>query len=128
MEVYPPGLSLHAPAGADRLDSVMARFARQGVPVINLARAKSLAREYDFPLAPAQVPPVGVGDVFVRSGHSRWLAGAVLLSIFAVLQGFVLSDMGYRIRSLFWQPKGLGVQAGSAASLACVETGPQLMV
>lgn len=96
-ELFLPGLNLSPSIDALRADSVMARFALQGMPVINMVRAEELAGQYGFECAPASMPVVGTGQVFVRSSYRRWLAAAILLAILATLHSFVLSGLHHRI-------------------------------
>ncbi len=49
---YLPGLNRTVPAAAMATDSIMARFAGRGIPVIHLGHARALAKRYGFPVAP----------------------------------------------------------------------------
>jgi len=94
---YQPGLNRTVPGAVLATDSIMARFARQGIPVIHLGHVRALAKKYGFPIAPTEMPAVGNGYPFHRQAPSRALAAAGLLLILGLLQAFVLTDWGYRM-------------------------------
>lgn len=54
-------------------------FAERGVPVINLADIKQLAKLYNFPIAPEPIPPVPTGSVFFRKEYNLLVVSLVLL-------------------------------------------------
>jgi hypothetical protein len=66
--------------------------------VINLVGSETLADQYGLPRAPAKLPPVGDGKVFVQVAYRRWLAAAVLLAVLLALHGTVLSGLPCRVR------------------------------
>ena len=80
-----------------RGDSVIVRFLRERIPVIQLYDVKRLAGHYGLPIAPAAMPPVGQGRVYYGTGYNKWLAAAVLLVIVLGLFVFSRSDWGFRI-------------------------------
>lgn len=96
-KLYSPGLNLTASAKAMRIDSVMSRFMREGVPVIHLVNVDELAVKYDLPLAPQTMPMVGEGNIYVNEQYNRWLAGGVLLAILLSLRAVILTDIGARL-------------------------------
>ena len=95
--MFRPGLNRSAPRGSSPIDSVMTRFAQDGVPVINLRRIGDLAKRYDFPLQPDVMPPVGQGRIFERESRSVWLAAGLLALLLILLFAFVRLDWGYRL-------------------------------
>ncbi len=129
---YLPGLNKTLPPGALETDSIMARFARQGIPVIHLGQVRALAERYRFPIAPTEMPVVGTGRPFRQQAPSRWLAATGLLLILGLLQAFVLTDWGHRfnrqVRSLFQTFRGR--QDGPRYPRLTSEAGqaPRLMV
>lgn len=96
-KMYHAGLNINPPRKAMAIDSVMTRFARDGIPVIHLVKTEELAERYGLPIAPQTRPIVGDGRMFARRQHNRLLAASVLLVIFASLYGFARSDVGFRI-------------------------------
>jgi len=103
---YRPGLNRTLPQDVLQTDSVMARFAARGIPVLHLGHVRALARRYGFPLAPVEMPAVGCGRPFHRQAPSRPLATAGLLLILGLLQAFVLTDWSHRLEQrshLLWQ-------------------------
>jgi poly-gamma-glutamate system protein len=80
-KLFQPGVNLFRPIGPLPVDSVMARFAREGVPVIHLIQIQELAQRYGLPRQPTRLPQVGEGEVYVRHEYNRWLAAGVLVAI-----------------------------------------------
>ncbi len=106
--LFKPGLNRTLPEGASGLDSVMARFVEDGVPVIHLVNVDQLALRYGLPLQPKTMPNVGEGKIFVREVYNLWLAGGVLVTILAFLYLFIRSDLGYRIVQSARRPASSG--------------------
>ncbi|QDT64171.1 poly-gamma-glutamate system protein [Calycomorphotria hydatis] len=96
-KLYSPGLNLTAPATATRIDSIMSRFMRNGVPVIHLVQIEELALKYGLPIAPLNDPKIGEGSVFYKSQYMRWIAVVVLVGIVISLQALILTDVGARL-------------------------------
>ncbi|MBN1496288.1 MAG: poly-gamma-glutamate system protein [Spirochaetes bacterium] len=94
---YRSGLNLKPSQRAMRVDSVMSRFARADVPVININYLKTLARKNSFPIAPKKMPKIGEGEIFNRMEYNKALVAAVLISLVAFLYLFMKMGIGYRI-------------------------------
>ncbi len=94
---YRPGLNVKPPARALRIDSVMTRFARSGVPIINMNYMKTLARRYKLPVAQKKIPKIGQGEIFYRMEYSKPLVGTVLSVILLFLVLFLKVGIGARI-------------------------------
>jgi poly-gamma-glutamate system protein len=98
--LYRPGLNVRLDPNAVHVDSVMKRFLRDGVPVVNLSKIVPLAELYGLPLEPVALPPPGEGLVYEREGYNRFLVagllGFLLLSLWALLR----LDVGSRIAAL----------------------------
>lgn len=82
---FDPGLNGHPPWGTQLEDSVMARFAEDGVPVIHLIQIHDLAVQYGLPTHFAAIPKVGEGDVYSARHYNTWLAAGGLLAILLTL-------------------------------------------
>ncbi len=104
--IFKPGLNVRPPVGGPAIDSVMSRFADDGVPVIHLINVNPIARRYGLEVSPKQMPQVGVGKVFSRAEYNPWIAGGFLAAIFVALYAFVRSDVGFRIMQLGGRKKG----------------------
>jgi poly-gamma-glutamate system protein len=91
-KLYRPGLNLVAPPNADSIDSVMARFIGEGVPVIHLANITTIARDYGLPHSPDRFPALGEGPVYYQYVYNRWLVGGLLCVILLSLRFLVLRD------------------------------------
>jgi len=61
-------------------------------PVIHLLKIEKLSAEYDLPLAPNPLPPVGSGKVFIEEKYDLRLAGASLIIIALMLAGIFRLD------------------------------------
>lgn len=84
-KLYESGLNLQPTEEALQVDSVMSRFARQGVPVIHLVGINHLARLHGLPIAPRTMPEVGTGGVHYDHVRYRILAAVSLLALFGAL-------------------------------------------
>jgi len=95
--VLKPGLLASDLPEIVRGDSLIARFLKERIPVIQFYDVNRLARRYGLPVAPTAVPEVGQGRVYYGSRYNKWLAAVVLLVIVAGLFVFSRSDWGFRI-------------------------------
>jgi poly-gamma-glutamate system protein len=103
-----PGL-LPAQLSTDiRGDSVIRRFLKERIPIIQLWNIRILANEYGLPIAPTSMPAVGEGEVYYRTGYNRWLAGSILVAIIGALYLFSRSDWGFRILQASSRPEEIG--------------------
>ncbi len=98
--LYRPGVNRRANPRGIGVDSVMMRFLRDGLPVVNLSKALSLAERYGLPVEPTELPPVGTGLVFERREHSRPLLAGLLLFLLSALYGLLKLELGARITTL----------------------------
>jgi poly-gamma-glutamate system protein len=94
---YRPGLNKRAPRAALKIDSVMTRLMREGVPALHFVQVREIAESYGLPSAPLRMPTVGEGRVYYQPEYNWWLALSLLVGIFLGLYTFVLSDVGLRI-------------------------------
>lgn len=96
-KLYKEGLNLRPSATALSVDSMMSRFAREGIPVIHMIRVKKLAEKYGLPLEPKQLSKPGEGRIFVKEEYNLPLTLAVLVALCSLLYIFMKSDLGFRI-------------------------------
>ena len=94
---FEPGLTREAPGRAGMIDSVMARFAERGVPVIHVVRIEELALRHGIALDPARISRIGESNVFVRAEYNRWLAGAGIALILLMMAAFLRLQIGLQI-------------------------------
>lgn len=80
-----PGLNTSIHVAAATGDSVMLRFMKSGVPVINLTSIETLAEKYELPIAPITRPPSGQGSIFVEKRYNPYLAFGYLMAILGFL-------------------------------------------
>lgn len=94
---FKPGLNLKAPRYSTKIDSVMNRFATQGVPVLNINYLKSLAQNYKLPVAGKKVPKIGLGNIYFRLEYNRVMVLIVLACLVLFLYLFMKIGIGYRL-------------------------------
>jgi poly-gamma-glutamate system protein len=94
---YKPGLNLKPSQKAMRVDSVMSRFARNRVPIININYLKTLAQNHSFPVAQRKIPKIGEGEIYNRLEYNKKLAAVVLVVMAVLLYLFMKLGIGYRI-------------------------------
>ena len=98
--LYRPGLNVRLDPHAVHVDSVMKRFLRDGVPVVNLSKIVPLAEQYGLPLEPVALPQPGQGLVFEREGYNRLLVAGLLGFLLVSLWALLRLDVGSRIAAL----------------------------
>lgn len=98
--LYRPGLIFRPHPRGDQIDSVMMRFLRDGVPVINLSKVVPLAERYGLPVEPTELPDVGEGLVFEKRTHDRRLIGGMLIGLLALLYGLLKLELGAHLVAL----------------------------
>ncbi len=96
-KLFEPGLNRRPPAHLARADGVMARFIKEGIPVVHMVRITQLAEAYGMEIAPTSAPVIGDSAVFERTGYSSVVCVIVLLVILGTFQGFIRSDIGFRL-------------------------------
>ena len=96
-KLYKEGLNLRPSAAALSVDSMMSRFAREGLPVIHMIRVKKLAEKYGLPIEPKKLSMPGEGRIFVKEEYNLSLAIVVLITLCSLLYIFMKSDLGFRI-------------------------------
>ena len=88
---FDPGLNVTYPEEAVGVDSVMSRFAAEGVPVINLSGIQRLGRDYGIYPDGAPAGVVGVGPAYRRPMFRPgvvWACLAGLLLLLLALRGW----------------------------------------
>jgi poly-gamma-glutamate system protein len=96
-KLFEPGLNRRPPPHLSRVDGVMARYIKQGVPVIHMVQLAELAERFGMEVAPVVAPKIGESTVFKVTGYSVLLCLTVLAAILASLYGFIRSDIGFRL-------------------------------
>jgi poly-gamma-glutamate system protein len=91
---FQPGINRRTPPRAALIDSVMARFLDEEVPVIHFLQLNRMAQRYGLPVSPQVTPPVGSGQVFLQRRYNRWLASGALAVVVASLFLFIRSGRG----------------------------------
>lgn len=101
---FRPGLNLRPSQQALSIDSVLSRFAKEGVPVIHMRLIQNMALKYGLPLEPISVPKVGEGMIFMKMQYRNDLVVGVLVLLVLLLYAFIKMDIGYRIFSPTQKP------------------------
>ena len=91
---FQPGVNTRTPPRAALIDSVMARFLDEGIPVIHFLQVNKMAQRYGLPVSPQQMPPVGNGQVFLQRRYNPWLAASALGLVIGSLFLFLRSGRG----------------------------------
>lgn len=91
---FQPGVNRRKPPKAALIDSVMARFVDEGIPVIHFLQINRMARRYGLPVSPQVRPPVGTGQVFLQRRYNPWLTAGGLAILIASLLLFIRSGRG----------------------------------
>ncbi len=96
-KLFKPGLNMRSSRNALRIDSLLSRFAKQGIPVIHMSNIKEVAAKYDLTIGPTRMSAIGYGKLYFEIEYNKLLAGFALLLIVALLFFFIKTDFGYRI-------------------------------
>ena len=91
---FQPGINRRTPPRAALIDSVMARFLDEGVPVIHFLQVNRMAKRFGLPVSPQVRPPVGTGQVFLQRRYNPWLTAGSLSLVVGSLFLFIRSGRG----------------------------------
>jgi len=91
---FKPGLNRATPPRAALIDSVMARFLDEDVPVVHFLQINRMAQRYGLPVSPQVRPAVGTGQVFLQQRYNPWLAAGSLATLIGSLFLFIRSGRG----------------------------------
>lgn len=91
---FQPGINRRTPPAAALIESVMARFLDDGIPVIHFLQVNRMAQRYGLPVSPQVRPPVGTGQVFLQRRYNPWLTAGALALIVGSLFLFIRSGRG----------------------------------
>lgn len=94
---FKPGLNLSPSRRALRIDSVMSRFARDEIAVINMNYMKKLARQYGLATGETRRNKIGKGDIYFRQDYNKFLTLGVLAFIGVMIYLFLMMRIGHRI-------------------------------
>jgi poly-gamma-glutamate system protein len=98
-KLFKSGLNLHPPYKALQIDSVMTRFAKEGVPVIHISGIRKLAEKYKMPFELKSIPRPGDGALFSSFEYNMTLVYISLIVIIGLLVFLVKMGFGSRIFS-----------------------------
>ena len=96
-KLFKSGLNLHPPYKALSIDSVMTRFAREGVPVIHISGIRKIAEKYGMTYELKEIPRPGEGALFSSYEYNMTFVYISLFSIIGLLVFLVKLGFGSRI-------------------------------
>ena len=97
-KLFNPGLNRKPlRANMKKVDSVMTRFAQEGVPLIHMVFIDRLAERYGLPTSPTMMQEVGECEIFVHYEYNYYLVVACLIGLLFISYLFLRKDIGYRI-------------------------------
>jgi poly-gamma-glutamate system protein len=94
---FHPGLNRRVSVKALKIDSVMTRFAKQGIPVIHITQILKLADKYGLPKSFNSMPVIGRGTVYKSKSYNNIIVIASLAVIFLALYILVKEGKGYTL-------------------------------
>ncbi len=94
---YKSGLNIKPSQKAMRIESVMSRFARNNVPILNINYLKTLAQNFKIPIGPKKIPKIGQGEIYYRLEYNKAVVAVVLILLLMFLFLFMKLGIGYRI-------------------------------
>ena len=94
--LFKPGLNRRLPPGIGDINSVMVRFAQQGVPVIHFTKIKDLADRYGLPSPVLTPQQVGKGNIFYKVEYNKMLVMIMLAVLCLSLWFLVRMNLAHR--------------------------------
>ncbi len=91
---FQPGINTRTPPRVALIDSVMARFLDDRIPVIHFLQLNRMAQRYGLPVSPEVRPPVGTGQIFLQRRYNPGLAFGALVLVIGNLFLFIRSGRG----------------------------------
>ncbi len=85
--LIPPGLTERMQFESMRNGGVMAKFGREGVPVVHLLNIRSMFDQFDYPYAATPTPELGVGTFYANERYNPWTTALAL----TLLLGMVIT-------------------------------------
>lgn len=70
----------------------MMLFAKKNVPVLHTLRILRMAKEFDLPIAPDNMPKPGEGKIFSSRIHNIWVSSICLLLLLAAIIAVIIFD------------------------------------
>jgi poly-gamma-glutamate system protein len=96
-QLFRPGLNRKPTLEALEIDSVMSRFARDGIPVIHMTKIRALAEKYGLIYTFTTIPRPGEGALFSSFVYDRTIVVGSLVIIIIMLVVFIKMGFGGRL-------------------------------
>jgi poly-gamma-glutamate system protein len=85
VRLIPPGLTERMQFESMRNGGVMAKFGREGVPVIHVLNIRSMFAQFDYPYAATPTPELGVGSFYASERYNPWTTAVALALLLAMV-------------------------------------------
>ncbi len=83
--LIPPGLTRRMQFESMRNGGVMAKFGREGVPIIHVLNIHSMFKQFDYPYAATPTPELGEGTFFASERYNPWTTALALIMLLSMV-------------------------------------------
>jgi poly-gamma-glutamate system protein len=83
--LIPPGLTERMQFESMRNGGVMAKFGREGVPIIHVLNIRSMFGQFDYPYAATPSPDLGVGSFYSSERYNPWTTALALILLLGMV-------------------------------------------
>ncbi len=83
--LIPPGLTIRMQFESMRNGGVMAKFGREGVPIIHVLNIRSMFAQFAYPYAATPTPELGVGSFYSSERYNPWTTALALVILLAMV-------------------------------------------
>jgi len=80
-----PGLTERMQFKSMRNGGVMAKFGREGVPVIHVLNIRSMFAQFDYPYAATPTPDLGIGSFYSSERYNPWTTALALILLLGMV-------------------------------------------
>ncbi|NQV14011.1 poly-gamma-glutamate system protein [bacterium] len=92
VRLIPPGLTTRMQFESMRNGGVMAKFGREGVPIIHVLNIKSMFSQFDYPYAATPSPELGIGTFYSSERYNLWTTSLALFILLSMVIGVGLNS------------------------------------
>ena len=83
--LIPPGLTKRMQFQSMRNGGVMAKFGREGVPVIHVLNIRSMFAQFNYPYAATPTPELGQGSFYSSEHYNPWTTALALILLLGMV-------------------------------------------
>jgi len=80
-----PGLTEHMQFESMRNGGVMAKFGREGIPVVHILNIRTMFDQFNYPYAATPTPELGVGSFYSSEKYNPWTTGLALILLLGMV-------------------------------------------